>query len=94
MAQNIKFGDIDVQIPSFNFKKFGGLIPLIIIIFLASLSFYTVDANENGVVLRMGKYSHTTMPGLQFKILNDSKSPNIPGMSNIQPSILVKKSTS
>ena len=68
MAQNIKFGDVDVQIPSFNFKKFGGLIPLIIILFLASLSFYTVDANENGVVLRMGKYSHTTMPGLQFKI--------------------------
>ena len=55
MAQNIKFGDMDVQIPSFNFKKFGGLIPLIIILFLASLSFYTVDANENGVVLRIGK---------------------------------------
>jgi len=68
MAQNIKFGDVDIQIPSINFKKFGGLIPLIIILFLASLSFYTVDANENGVVLRLGKYSHTTMPGLHFKI--------------------------
>ena len=68
MAQKIKIGDVDIQIPSINFKKFGGLIPLIIILFLASLSFYTVDANENGVVLRLGKYSHTTMPGLQFKI--------------------------
>ena len=68
MAQNIKFGDVDVQIPSLNFKKFGGLIPLLVIILLASLSFYTVDANENGVVLRMGKYSHTTLPGLHFKI--------------------------
>ena len=68
MAQNIKFGDVDVQIPSLNFKKFGGLIPLLVIILLASLSFYTVDANENGVILRMGKYSHTTLPGLHFKI--------------------------
>ena len=68
MAQNIKFGDIDLQIPSFDFKKFGGLIPLIIIVILAFNAFYTVDANENGVVLRLGKYSHTTTPGLHFKI--------------------------
>ena len=27
----------------------------------------SVDANENGVVLRLGKYSHTTMPGLHPK---------------------------
>ena len=68
MAQNIKFGDVDVQIPSLNFKKFSGLIPLLVIILLALSSFYTVDANENGVILRLGKYSHTTMPGLHFKI--------------------------
>ena len=68
MAQNIKFGDMDVQIPSLNFKKFGGLVPLLVIILIALSSFYTVDANENGVVLRLGKYSHTTMPGLHFKI--------------------------
>ena len=68
MAQNIKFGDIDLQIPSFNFKKIGMFLPLIIIVILAFTAFYTVDANENGVVLRLGKYSHTTMPGLHFKI--------------------------
>ena len=68
MAQNIKFGDVDVQIPSINFKKIGALVPLAIIIILALTAFYTVDANENGVVLRLGKYSHTTMPGLHFKI--------------------------
>ena len=59
MAQNIKFGDVDIQIPSLDFKKFGGLIPVIIILVLASFSFYTVGANENGVILRLGKYSHT-----------------------------------
>ena len=34
MAQKIKFGDVDIQIPSINFKKFGGLIPLLVILFL------------------------------------------------------------
>ncbi len=29
---------------------------------------YTVDANENAVVLRLGKYLATTEPGLHFKI--------------------------
>ena len=68
MANNIKFGDIDIQIPSFEFKKFGGLIGVIIVAIIIFFSVYTVDANENGVVLRLGKYSHTTMPGLHFKI--------------------------
>ena len=31
-------------------------------------SVYTVDANENAVILRLGKYHKTTMPGLQFKL--------------------------
>ena len=40
-----------------------------LILFLtAFLCFYTVDANENAVVLRLGKYLHTTEPGLHFKI--------------------------
>ena len=68
MAQNIKFGDMDIQIPPFDFNKFGKFIPIIIILILATFSFYTVNANENGVVLRLGKYSHTTLPGLRFKI--------------------------
>ena len=68
MANKIKFGDIDIQIPSFEFKKFGGLIVVIVIAIIGFFSIYTVEANENGVVLRMGKYSNTTMPGLHFKI--------------------------
>ena len=68
MANNIKFGDVDIQIPSFEFKKFGGLIIVIAAAIILFLSVYTVDANENGVVLRLGAYSHTTQSGLQFKI--------------------------
>ena len=32
------------------------------------MSFFTVDANENAVVLRLGKYYDTRPPGLGFKI--------------------------
>ncbi len=42
----------------------GGLF-LVIALFS---SFYTVDANENGVVLRFGRYINTTTPGLHFKL--------------------------
>jgi len=70
MAQKIKFGDVDVdvELPSFDFNKFGKILPIVLLLILASFSFYTVDAYENGVILRLGKYSHTTPPGLHFKI--------------------------
>ena len=68
MANNIKFGDLDVQIPSFDFKKIGGLITVIIVAITLFFSIYTIQANENGVVLRLGKYHETTMPGLHFII--------------------------
>ncbi len=44
-----------------------GAIVLIGVWFVFS-SFYTVDADEVGVVQRFGKYVGTTMPGLHFKI--------------------------
>lgn len=68
MAKNIKFGDMDIQVPDFEFKKLGSLGGLVLAIVIIFFSFYTVNANENGVVLRLGKYSHTTLPGLHFKI--------------------------
>ena len=45
--------------------------PIVIIGLIALLgysSYYTVDANENGVVLRLGKYHSTVGPGLHFKV--------------------------
>ena len=60
--------------PNINFSpnlfKSSSII-LIIVGVLALLSIFTtaykVDANENGVVLRFGKYVETTTPGLHFK---------------------------
>ncbi|MCL2876459.1 MAG: FtsH protease activity modulator HflK [Betaproteobacteria bacterium] len=54
-----------------SFKKFGGgmgmLVLLVLVLWLGS-GFYTVDTNERGVVLRMGKYSTVTEPGLNWRL--------------------------
>ena len=68
MAKKIQFGDTSIDVPDFNFQGTKRLIFSVIFLVLASSSFYTIDANENGVVLRLGKYSHTSMPGLHFMI--------------------------
>ncbi len=56
-------------------KKFNpqkGFVPLVIIILLVVIgaysSFYEVDTEETGVVLRFGKFSSFAEPGLHFKI--------------------------
>lgn len=44
------------------------VIAVLVLIFLAWESVYTVDARERGVVLRLGKYEDTVLPGLHYKI--------------------------
>ncbi len=49
--------------------KFVG--PLIVILFVIGLirtSFYTVDPDEEAVIIRFGKYVGTSQPGLHFKL--------------------------
>ena len=45
-----------------------GIVGAILVVFLIFNSVYTLDEQERGVVLRMGKYLKTENPGLQFKI--------------------------
>ena len=40
----------------------------LLILGLGYLSYYTVDANEKAVILRLGKYHDTVGPGLHFRI--------------------------
>jgi len=68
MAQKINFGDGEIKIPELNIKKIGQLAFLAFIAIVSMGAFYTVGANENGVLTRFGEYSSTTMPGLHFKI--------------------------
>ena len=54
-----------------SFKQFGGgigaLVLLVLVVWLGS-GFYTVDTNERGVVLRMGRYNTVTGPGLNWRL--------------------------
>lgn len=52
-------------------KRYRGRIVLgaaaLLVVLVLSSVFYTVEADSEGVVLRFGKYSDTTMPGLHAK---------------------------
>ncbi len=57
------------QITPQNVFKYGGWIILgVILIVLLATSFYMVDTDERGVVLRFGKFVRTTNPGLHTKL--------------------------
>ena len=68
MSKKVRVGDVDIDIPDISPGKILGIGGFIVIAIILFSSFYTVDANENGVVLRFGKYSRTTTPGLHFKL--------------------------
>lgn len=47
------------------------IVPIVVIIFLfilGSTSYYTVDPDEEAVIIRLGKYQGTALPGLHFKL--------------------------
>jgi membrane protease subunit HflK len=71
MARNIRtinVGGEIIEVPHIP-KQWIILAAIVILglIFLTT-SFYTVDADEVGVIQRLGKYIRTTEPGLHFKI--------------------------
>ena len=50
---------------------FGAILALAAIVFVGYIifqSFYTIDEQERGVVLRFGEYNKTENPGLRFKV--------------------------
>ena len=66
MSNNdININDFIKNSPIKNIRGF--LVPFIVA-FLLLGSIYTVDANENAVILRLGKYNSTKGPGLHLKI--------------------------
>ncbi len=65
--KRIKIGDNEFEVSTSGYwLVLLGIIGLIILA-TAAMSFYTVDANERGVVLRFGNYNRTTTPGLHWK---------------------------
>ncbi len=65
--KRIKIGDNEFEVSTSGYWLVLLGIIGIIILATAAMSFYTVDANERGVVLRFGNYNRTTMPGLHWK---------------------------
>ena len=68
MDKKYQFGDVEVELPEFNFKKVIPVFILSIFLFLVYNSAYSIQADEQGVLLRLGKYNGTVYPGLHFKI--------------------------
>ena len=68
MSEKIKFGNMEFDINNSPLKNLTKYVGFFVLGLFALTSVYTVDANENAVVLRLGKYHSTTGPGLQFKL--------------------------
>jgi len=75
MSDNQQFDDDDrgPQMPEIKLPKLGGNVIRIMAVGVLALvlimtSFYTIDPEETGMVLRFGEYVRGTSPGLHFKI--------------------------
>ena len=66
--KTIKIGENEFEVNTSGYWLV--LLGVIAIIVLATfaMSFYTIDANERGVILRFGRYNRTTTPGLHWKM--------------------------
>mgnify|MGYP001266600058 FL=1 len=67
MSKRIQIGNLFLDLPDFP-QKIGFILPLILLLLISITSIYTIDANEQGVILTLGKYSRTTEPGIHLKI--------------------------
>jgi len=65
--KKIKIGDSEFEVSSSQTWLVVAAALFIVVVVTVAMSFYTIDANENGVVLRFGKYNKTTYPGLHLK---------------------------
>lgn len=66
-GKRVKIGDNEFEVSSSQTFLLIVVALLIVVGVTVAMSFYTVDANENGVILRFGKYHKTTYPGLHLK---------------------------
>ncbi len=71
--KTINVGGEIIELPEVPKKMvFIGVIAFLALIFVFT-SFYTVDADEVGVIQRVGAYTRTTLPGLHLSFHSVSK---------------------
>jgi len=68
MEQKVPFDLKDFRPPNINFKTIIGVVVAILLVIFLFSSYFTVDTDEVGVVLRFGKFVRTVDPGLNFKL--------------------------
>ena len=60
---------VDIRLPDLGNSRLFRLLPLVILVVLAlRTAIYTVPAESEGVVLRLGRYDQTVTSGLHFKL--------------------------
>jgi membrane protease subunit HflK len=65
------FSTIDIsklRPPKLNPRAIGGIVLAVLVLVVAFTSFFTVDPEEVGLVLRFGKYAREVGPGLNIKM--------------------------
>lgn len=58
----------EIRIPQINVKLLQRGALAVLVVIAALTSFYTIEPEETGLVLRFGKYIRITEPGLHFKL--------------------------
>ena len=58
----------EIKLPQLNINVLKYMIGGVLVLVIALTSFYTIDPEETGLVLRFGEYVRSTDPGLHFKI--------------------------
>ncbi len=58
----------DIKLPRFGSRAGRWIIAAIVVLILVFSSFYTIDPEEIGIVLRVGEFVRTADPGLNFKL--------------------------
>ncbi|MFV1976937.1 MAG: FtsH protease activity modulator HflK [Candidatus Scalindua sp.] len=68
MEQKVPFDLKDFRPPKINAKAIGWAVFAILLLSLLFSLWFTVEPEEVGVVLRLGQYTRTADPGLNFKL--------------------------
>ena len=58
----------EIKLPSLDGGKIRLIVGAVVILMLAFTSFYTIEPEETGLVLRFGKYVETTTAGLSGRV--------------------------
>ena len=83
---NDQFDFKKVPIPRVPMGILRWVVPAILILIFVVSTFYTVGPEEIGVVLRLGRYTRSTDPGLHFKIpLGIERVTKVPIQANFLP---------